>query len=294
MNQVFRWIKMHRLAALLICIFVFAFPLLIVHILFRAYSSIPWFEAKWSAGDVLAYIAGFEALLGTVILGLITVTQSEKANEVNERLARENNHLQKISIQPLLPLLKVKSLEIENAAFERQTSPSNKSCVYISASVTQKKYQPHIKVFIMQSSSPSHQYRKIVNLTLENISSTPISQIAVDYVGFCGFNYKNQHVNKTVCKGISGHNTISWMILPSESIDVCVDILYDDERFTNFWEFRNSDMIGSFDVSLFLTNKSISGVEYREKIFLDKAADLKVHIMYKAYEENHSGEDITP
>lgn len=91
---------MHRLAALLICIFVFAFPLLIVHILFRAYSSIPWFEAKWSAGDVLAYIAGFEALLGTVILGLITVIQSEKANEVNERLARENNHLQKISIQP--------------------------------------------------------------------------------------------------------------------------------------------------------------------------------------------------
>ena len=78
------------------------FPLLIVHILFRAYSSIPWFEAKWSAGNVLAYIAGFEALLGTVILGLITVTQSEKANEVNERLARENNHLQKISIQPLL------------------------------------------------------------------------------------------------------------------------------------------------------------------------------------------------
>lgn len=87
-----------------------------------------------------------------------------------------------------------------------------------------------------------------------------------------------------MCKGISGHNTISWMILPSESIDVCVDILYDDERFTNFWEFRNSDMIGSFDVCLFLTNKSISGVEYREKIFLDKAADLKDHIMYKAYD----------
>lgn len=172
--------------------------------------------------------------------------------------------------------------------------PSNESCIYISASVTQKKYQPHIKVFIIQSSAPSQQYRKTVNLTLENISSTPISQIAVDYVGFCGFNYKNQHVDKTVCKGISGHNTISWMILPSESIDVCVDILYDDERFTNFWEFRNSDMIGSFDVCLFLTNKSISGVEYREKIFLDKAADLKDHIMYKAYEENHSGEDITP
>ena len=108
--------------------------------------------------------------------------------------------------------------------------PSNESCVYISASVTQKKYQPHIKVFIIQSSAPSQQYRKTVNLTLENISSTPISQIAVDYVGFCGF----------------------------------------------------------------LTNKSISGVEYREKIFLDKAADLKDHIMYKAYEENHSGEDITP
>lgn len=294
MNWIFRWIKAHRLATLLICMFIFACPLLIVHILFKADPVIPWLKAKWSAGDVLAYIAGFEAFLGTVTLGLITVAQSEKANEVNERLARENNQLQKISIQPLLPLLKVKSLEIENAVFARQTPPSKASCTYISASVTQKKYQPRIKVFIIQSSTPSQQYHKIVNLTLENISSTPISQIVVDYVGFSGFNYKKQHVNKTICKGISGHNTISWMILPTESIDICVDIYYDDERFTNFWEFHAPDMIGSFDMCLFLTNKSISGVEYREKIFLDKAADLKDHIMYKAYEGNHSDEDITP
>ena len=92
MDCILCFIKKHRVATVLICIVVFALPLLIVHILFKWNSDNPWLAAEWSAGDVLGYIAGFESLIGTIALGIVTVYQSNKANEANERLAKENNH----------------------------------------------------------------------------------------------------------------------------------------------------------------------------------------------------------
>ena len=47
------------------------------------------------AGDALSYVSGFQALFGTVILGIITVEQGQDAQKVNERLSEENNKLQK-------------------------------------------------------------------------------------------------------------------------------------------------------------------------------------------------------
>ena len=99
MKKILNWIKTHKILVAIITILVFALPLVVVHFLFKWHSGIPWLEAEWLAGDVLGYIAGFEALLGTVVLGFVTVYQSDKANEENERLNKENNFLQKISIQ---------------------------------------------------------------------------------------------------------------------------------------------------------------------------------------------------
>ena len=46
-------------------------------------------------------------LLGTIILGVITVEQGQDAQRVNERLSEENNKLQKIMTQKLLPVVKM-------------------------------------------------------------------------------------------------------------------------------------------------------------------------------------------
>ena len=42
---------------------------------------------------MLAYVAGFETLLGTVFLGLRTVHLADQANEINERLGKENTDM---------------------------------------------------------------------------------------------------------------------------------------------------------------------------------------------------------
>lgn len=107
MKKLLEWIKNHIFLTLVLCVLAFAVPLVVVHALFTVAAPHNWLVATWTAGELLAYIAGFEALLGTVILGFVTVYQSDKANEANERLNKENNYLQKISIQQMLPLLKV-------------------------------------------------------------------------------------------------------------------------------------------------------------------------------------------
>ena len=87
----------------LLMISMIAVPM-VVNILFKFSST---FSAEWSAGDALSYVSGLQALLGTIILGIITVEQGQDAQKVNERLSEENNKLQKIMAQKLLPVVKM-------------------------------------------------------------------------------------------------------------------------------------------------------------------------------------------
>ena len=80
MKRLLDWIKTHTGATILICALFFVVPLVTVHILFKIPAWSDCLVAEWSAGELLAYIAGFEALVGTVFLGLITVDQTEQAS----------------------------------------------------------------------------------------------------------------------------------------------------------------------------------------------------------------------
>ena len=115
MRKVTDLVKKYPRRTILIVVAIFFIPLIIVHLLFKWNTSIEFLGAEWDAGDLLAYIAGFETLVGTLILGLITVKQAERADAVNERLRRENNSLQKIAIQKLIPVLKVVSVEVSDS-----------------------------------------------------------------------------------------------------------------------------------------------------------------------------------
>lgn len=98
----YKWLLIALLIALLMLSMI-AVPM-VVNILFKFSST---FSAEWSAGDALEYVSGFQALLGTIILGIITVEQGQDAQKVNERLSEENNKLQKIMAQKLLPVVKM-------------------------------------------------------------------------------------------------------------------------------------------------------------------------------------------
>jgi hypothetical protein len=97
------WFHKHKVQIIFIVILAFFVPLTIVHCLFKLKNTIPFFAAEWQAGDVLAYIAGFEAFLGTIVLGCIAVYQTKQANYISHRLLelQENNDRPFIAILPV-------------------------------------------------------------------------------------------------------------------------------------------------------------------------------------------------
>lgn len=78
MIKLLNFIKNHKFCALLISIPIFIIPLILVHIFYTLDIGIEWLQAKWSAGEILAYIAGFEAFIGTVSLGFLALYQNHK------------------------------------------------------------------------------------------------------------------------------------------------------------------------------------------------------------------------
>lgn len=108
MRRIAEWIKRHKLCSGLILLGTFILPILIVHLLFKIENGPIWLQAKWDAGDILTYVAGFEAFIGTVSLGALSLWQNEQIH---------NEHIE--SLEPCLSmqLVSVKHeicLEIEN------------------------------------------------------------------------------------------------------------------------------------------------------------------------------------
>ena len=289
MNKIVEWIKNHKATILIVCVMMFFLPLILVHIFFKWNSGIGWLSAEWSAGDVLAYIAGFEAFIGTVVLGFVTVYQSEKASQQNERLSKENNFLQRISVQRLLPLVSVESIAIEKSCITtRSYSQDKASTVEVADTVTPEKRETHLRTYLPRLGNQIDRFYKRVKLTIKNISDSAICQISVDRIEFSGFKYQDEIVSKACCIGTENAKYISWLLLPGNSMGITVDIFFDNNLYKKFWEFKDTTSIGNFDMCLYITNRSLSGISCIEKIYISQAVGFKERVMYKAYEEDIS------
>lgn len=72
-EKLYEWIAKHKVWTTVICFAIFALPLIIVHVLYKWYLGIELLIPEWEPGDVLSYIAGFETLIGTLLLGYLTL-----------------------------------------------------------------------------------------------------------------------------------------------------------------------------------------------------------------------------
>ena len=284
MVEILEWIKKHKLLTFGLCVLTFFLPLIVVHMLFKTPAINNWFVATWNTGELLAYIAGFETLLGTVVLGVVTIYQTQKAEEANKRLAKENNYLQRISIQQMLPLVKIVDITVSKTiptSYRRFGEPST---VTVASVGTHNKRETHLRICMPLQGTDSG-YHKQVNFTIENISQSPISRIAIEKVEFSGFKYKGNVVEISSCIGIKEAKYINRLILPGDALPVVADIYFDNSLFKDFWEFDNFDSIGCFDMCLYIMNTSMSGIEYREKIYIEKCVGFKEYVVYKTYAE---------
>lgn len=229
----------------------------------------------------------YMAYVGTIILGYIAVYQNKKAQEVNERLAKENNLLQKISVQRLLPILEIKDINVSNTIGRYKDCYLDKNTILVVESVDSNNRDIQIKANI-ESQRSDGRYLKTVRLKLDNISENIIRQISVDRIEFPGFKICNENIANVVCYGNEEYKFISELLLPNKSIDVTIEIYFSDDRYKKFWEFHDETSVGEFEMCMYLTNTSISDVKYKEKVRIKKAVGFKEKIMYKIYEEEQT------
>lgn len=82
--------KFVKILLLIFIILIILFVPLMINILFKYDFNIWWLESEWSAGDALNFYAGILSFLGTIILGIVSIWQTKKANNISEQLLKKD------------------------------------------------------------------------------------------------------------------------------------------------------------------------------------------------------------
>lgn len=78
MIKLLDFMRKHKILTIMLSILIFVVPLVVVHIIYKMDCKITWLQSEWTSGDLLAYIAGFEAFIGTVSLGFLALWQNHQ------------------------------------------------------------------------------------------------------------------------------------------------------------------------------------------------------------------------
>lgn len=206
MKKIYEWISKHKVWTIIICIAIFALPLIVVHALYKCHLGIDWLISDWESGDVLSYIAGFETLFGTALLGALTLWQNERFKEENDN---SQDRLQKISEEQAKALEQILLMD----------QSSNVPLVDIKKSPKGDRFV-NIELYIKKDGTAS------LKIFLTNITEYPIKDVHVQSLELCTYDIK-YIVDKTANysynphKGLPGHydTHVAFKLLPIEYKD---------------------------------------------------------------------------
>ena len=214
--------KIRRIILILVAIIVYSLPLVLIHILFRIPAPVAWLVPKWDVSDVLAYTAGFETLLGTIVLGFISIVQTKKANDLSVKLAEDSSRIQQVSIQNSYPITKITSFSTEQ--YEDYNSDSRffhatqASQIYVVNEYSMKEVSKSVYLFLCDIDGAK--YQKEFNIEISNISSSVINSIEIEKVEFPGVNGFGKEAKSVTLSGIKKHSIIRTMIMPKDLKDM--------------------------------------------------------------------------
>lgn len=281
MDKLWPWIKNHPFKSIILSALIFVIPLLVVHFLFKTPTINSWFIPEWEASSVLEYIAGFEAFLGTLLLGIISVHQNSVSQKATEQLAAENNALQKISIQRLLPVLKIAGVTVHDTEDEPKLLSDWESlfcrepiAVVEAHEKDQIKFTVYVKLGNFSSTCKIH--KKKIQLTLENISESVINQITLEKIEFPEYKEEGETYPKVL---LESKETVFTLLVPHECVQLSFEIYFADAVYKTKWE-NSSHYLGYFCMNLNIKSSSISGIEHSERIYVGKRSDSKERTIY--------------
>jgi hypothetical protein len=100
LSKIVGWIKKHKKLTVLSVGFIFIFPIVIIIYLNLVLSPSFFSSIGISTDSLISYIAGFEAFIGTVFLGVVAVRQNDKAISLNERMMQIEEKRDLLERQP--------------------------------------------------------------------------------------------------------------------------------------------------------------------------------------------------
>ena len=185
MGDILKWISKHKKITTLLCCIIIFLPIIIIHVLFKIKTNFYWLQSEWTSGEVLGYFGDVLSFIGTITLGYIAVSQTEKANSLSEELLR----IEKDKLKPRLDF-----------------SQDNLYNIYLSDNIYQqfsvKKRPERMIMEILYTTEPRSGIvtdSALIELEVLNRSGSDISQIYVRNVDFylC-VNDPNNNSNKKI------------------------------------------------------------------------------------------------
>ncbi len=181
MSKILDWIKKHIWQTILIGFGLFLLPLILVHVAYKITAISPWFTSTWNPGELITYIAGFEAFVGTIILGMIAIRHNERNIDINNRLLKIE---ETSSLFERYPNLKVISPKVEQNNLN--SIKDLDAVIFCSQNVSKKKIytqeylnqQCHRFLFTLKNLSSFNTTIKVKSLIL---TSFPDHQLEVVY-----------------------------------------------------------------------------------------------------------------
>ena len=81
--------------------------LIVIQVLFSIPAPCKWLEAVWEAGDLISFV-------GTIVLGYVAVSQTQRANKMSERLMDIENNRYMLEVRPFFMVIDWKAYELNS------------------------------------------------------------------------------------------------------------------------------------------------------------------------------------
>ena len=275
----------HIIVNIIIAILLFTLPLIIINILFKMKTDIWFLKAEWSAGEVLSYIGGFEALLGTIILGVVAIKQNNKANDINDRLLKMEEESRRFRIEEKAAPVQLIPQKIDKSKKFYVIVDDNESGEYDEFN------QKYLYFSFLDSPLIKRENKRTFNMVIkiENISNSVIKKIRIDnfklydiFTNSSEVSVEKQNIREYHYVGYNQDNSVQCMVRPGDFKEICLKIGMDDYNLSS----------ESFNINFNLSTFSIYNVKYSVNINLQRNNNIDAEDRVYETEGKSSFENI--
>ncbi len=220
--------------------------------------------------DWLAAACTILSLVGTIFLSCVAITQTDKANQINDKLMQQNKQLQeitnlqaKLSNQEYYPIITAEGIKFE---FSEVTSELDDCHLYLN---NKKEYlypsdfynSVSYHLDCREQDSEKFYYKTKISFMLTNKSNAKISEIEI-------FRINSKYpLESDLCTTFK-HNTI---LMENDSFK-CDFYLYHQQQM-----YSIEDKITLLQIKLFMKIKLVTGVVFTEDLCITNAEFIEPH-----------------